>query len=229
MAYDFLGLVNDVNRRLNEVALTSANFASTTGYYAFVKEAINSSIRHINQEEFEWPWNHITDTLTVTAGTSRYPYPIDAKTLKMDSFRVQRSATFGNTTKRLKELSYEEYLDKYIDNEYNSSTSIRGLPEYIVRTPNREFILVPTPDQAYDLDYEYFQFGYDLELDVDVPTLPEVYRNVIVDGAMYYVYQFRSDTQMAQLSQQRFEDGIKYLRSQHINRTSYLRDTRVYY
>ena len=229
MAYDFLGLVNDVNRRLNEVALTSANFAATTGYYAFVKEAINSSIRHINQEEFEWPWNHITDTLTVTAGTSRYPYPIDAKTLKMDSFRIQRSATFGNTTKRLKELSYEEYLDKYIDNEYNSSTSIRALPEYIVRTPNREFILVPTPDKAYDLDYEYFQFGYDLVLDVDVPTLPEVYRNVIVDGAMYYVYQFRSDTQMAQLSQQRFEDGIKYLRSQHINRTSYLRDTRVYY
>ena len=32
MAYDFLGLVNDVNRRLNEVALTSANFAATTGY-----------------------------------------------------------------------------------------------------------------------------------------------------------------------------------------------------
>jgi len=229
MAYDFLGLVNDVNRRLNEVALTSANFATTTGYYAFVKEAINSSIRHINQEEFEWPWNHVTDTVGLTAGVSRYSYPIDAKTLKMDSFRIQRSATFGNTTKRLKELSYEEYLDKYIDNEYNSSTSIRALPEYIVRTPNREFILVPTPDKAYDLDYEYFQFGYDLILDVDVPTLPEVYRNVIVDGAMYYVYQFRSDTQMAQLSQQRFEDGIKYLRSQHINRTSYLRDTRVYY
>ena len=229
MAYDFLGLVNDVNRRLNEVALTSANFAATTGYYAFAKEAINSSIRHINQEEFEWPWNHVTDTVGLTAGVSRYSYPIDAKTIKMDSFRIQRSATFGNTTKRLKELSYEEYLDKYIDNEYNSSTSIRGLPEYIVRTPNREFILVPTPDQDYDLDYEYFQLGYDLILDVDVPTLPETYRNVIVDGAMYYVYQFRSDTQMAQLSQQRFEDGIKYLRSQHINRPTYLRDTRVYY
>ena len=41
MAYDFLGLVNDVNRCLNEVALTTANFASTTGYYSFVKESIN--------------------------------------------------------------------------------------------------------------------------------------------------------------------------------------------
>ena len=31
MAYDYLGLVNDVNRRLNEVALTTSDFAITTG------------------------------------------------------------------------------------------------------------------------------------------------------------------------------------------------------
>ena len=229
MAYDFLGLVNDVNRRLNEVALTTANFASTTGYYSFVKESINSSIRHINQEEFEWPWNHVEEEQTLTAGTSRYPFPIDAKTINMNTFRIKRDATFGNSTVKLKPLSYEEYLDKYVDNEYNSSASIRTTPEYIVRTPSREFILVPTPDQAYELVFEYYQLGYDLELHNDVPTLPESYRNVIVDGAMYYVYQFRSDTAMAQLSQQRFEDGIKYLRSLHINRTDYIRDTRVHY
>ena len=137
----------------------------------------------------------------------------------MKTFRIKRDTTFGNSTVKLKPLSYEEYLDKYVDNEYNSSASIRTTPEYIVRTPSREFILVPTPDQAYELVYEYYQLGYDLELHNDVPTLPESYRNVIVDGAMYYVYQFRSDTAMAQLSQQRFEDGIKYLRSLHLNLT----------
>lgn len=229
MAYDFLGLVNDVNGRLNEVALTSANFASTTGYYSFVKEAINSSIRHINQEEFEWPWNHIEDTLTLTVGVSRYPYPIDTKTINMDRFRIKRNNALNTGTVKLKNMSYEEYLDKYIDNEYNSSASIRGVPEYIVRTPSREFILVPTPAQAYELVYEYYTLGYDLVLHNDVPTLPESYRHVIVDGAMYYVYQFRSDTALAQLSLDKFESGIKYLRSQHINRTDYIRDRRVYY
>ena len=59
MAYDYLGLVNDVNRRLNEVELTSSNFAATTGFYSFAKDAVNSSIRHIQQEEYEWPWNHV--------------------------------------------------------------------------------------------------------------------------------------------------------------------------
>ena len=108
MAYDFLGLVNDVNRRLNEVALDTTNFAATTGYYAFVKEAINSSIRHINQEEFEWPWNHIEEELTLTAGTSRYAFPIDAKTINMDRFRIKRDNALNTGTVKLKNMSYEE-------------------------------------------------------------------------------------------------------------------------
>ena len=63
MAYDFIGLVNDVCGRLNEVKLTTTNFATTTGYYTFVKEAVNSAIRHIQQEEFEWTWNHVEEEI----------------------------------------------------------------------------------------------------------------------------------------------------------------------
>ena len=37
MAYNFLGLVNEVNRRLNEVELTTSNFAAATGYYSTAK------------------------------------------------------------------------------------------------------------------------------------------------------------------------------------------------
>ena len=42
MAYNYLGLVNDCNKRLNEVALTTTDFAATTGYYSFVKDSVNS-------------------------------------------------------------------------------------------------------------------------------------------------------------------------------------------
>ena len=44
MAYNFIGLTNDVNNRLNEVQLTSSNFATVTGYFAFAKDAVNSAI-----------------------------------------------------------------------------------------------------------------------------------------------------------------------------------------
>ena len=42
MSYNYIGLVNDVNRRLNEVELTetvgslTGNFATSDGFYSFV-------------------------------------------------------------------------------------------------------------------------------------------------------------------------------------------------
>lgn len=229
MSYDYIGLVNDINRRLNEVELSSSNFTTSTGYYSFAKDSVNASVRHINQEEFEWPWNHTEETEVLSVGEVRYSVPYDCKTINMNTFRIKRDADLNVSTVKLKVLSYEEWLDKYADSEYNSTTSTFSTPEYVVRTPSRELIFYPAPDKAYEVVYEYYTSGFDLALHDDVPNLPEQYRFVIVDGAMYYVYQFRGDTQAAQLSLQKFEQGIKQLRSLHINRTEYLRDRRVHF
>ena len=227
MAYNYLGLVNDINRRLNEVELSESNFAGTTGFYSFAKDAVNASIRHINQEEFEWPFNHVEAEEQLSVGTVRYSLPYDCKTVNMNSFRIKRNDTLNVETIKLKVLNYEEYLDKYADSEYNSNTSTFSKPRFIVRTPSNELIVYPAPDKAYELVYEYYILGFDLESATDVPYIPEQYKYVITDGAMYYVYFFRSDLQAAQLALDKFIQGIKQLRSININRTEYIRDTRV--
>lgn len=226
MSYDYISLVNDVNRRLNEVELTDSNFATTTGFYSFAKDSVNNAIRHIQQEEYEWPWNHVEASELLLSDTARYSIPYDAKTVAMNTFRIKRDDNLNVSTIKLRVLDYEEYLDKYADSEYNSTSS---LPRYVARTPSRELVFYPKPDKAYEVIYEYYTSGFDLEKATDVPNLPEQYRYVITDGAMYYAYQFRGDLQAAQLALQKFEQGIKQLRSLHINRTEYLRDTRVYY
>jgi hypothetical protein len=226
MSYNYLSLVNDINRRLNEVELTQTNFIGATGYYSFAKDSINSAIRHIQQEAYEWPWNHVEASEVLNPNTARYSIPYDAKTVSMNTFRIKRDDDLSVGTIKLKVLDYEEYLDKFADSEYNSSSST---PRYVARTPSRELVFYPKPDKAYEVIYEYFTNGFDLEKPLDVPNLPEQYRYIITDGAMYYVYQFRGDTQSAQLAMQKFTQGIKQLRSLHINRTEYLRDTRVYY
>ena len=48
MAYNFLELVNEINRRLNEVELNTTTFPTATGFYQTAKDAVNSSIRHIS-------------------------------------------------------------------------------------------------------------------------------------------------------------------------------------
>ena len=42
---------------------------------------------------------------------------------------------------------------------------------------------------------------------------------------MYYAYQFRGDSQNSQISQAKFKEGIKYMRSIYINRYEYVRST----
>lgn len=225
MAYNFLGLVNDVNRRLNEVELTQANFPSAVGFYASAKDAVNASIREINQSQFEWPFNHVTREEVLVPGQVRYPLQANTKTLDMDSFRLKRDDALGNETQKLRLISYEEYLDKHLDYEYNTDTGIRTIPRHVFRTPSLEYGIVPSPDKAYTVAYEYYSNPASLSAYSDVPTIPEEFRYVIVDGAMVHAHNFRGDNESAELSRRAFQDGIKSLRSLYINRYEYVRST----
>lgn len=230
MSYNYLGLVNDVLTRFNETNLTSATFPNATGVYKDTKEAVNNAIREINQQAFNWPFNFVEQEEDLTAGVMRYAYPYNSKIVDFNTFRIKRNDTFGNETQMLREMDYEEYLHKFIDDEYNTSnTGIRRLPTHVARAPSREFIIWPAPDEAYELVYEYYALPVDLVLYSDVPTIPESFRHVITNGAAFYCYQFRSDYENADRIQQKFMEGVENMRSIYINRYEYVRDTRVFH
>ena len=189
MAYNFLGLVNAINRRLNEVELTSSNFATATGFYSQAKDAVNAAIRYLNQSEYFWAFNHNTKEQTLVANTSRYAFPTDAKIVNFNTFRIKENTTLGNATTRLTEIAYEDYLDRYVEQEYNTSSG-QGVPTQVAQAPDLKFILTPEPDKAYELVFEYYSFPTDLSATTDAPTIPERFQHVIVDGAMHYGYLF---------------------------------------
>ncbi len=229
MAYDFIGLVNDVNRRLNEVELTTANFAGAQGYYNLTKDAVNASIRHIHQEEFEWPWNHREAVEVLTPGEVRYSMPYDSKTVNLNTFRLTRDTALNVDTRKLKIMPYEEYLDKYADYEYNSSTSIRSVPTYVSRAPSNELIIFPSPNKAYVLRFRYF-LNYAELLNYDDQTrVPSTYDHVLIAGAMYHMYLFRDNSEMAGIAQQEFMAGIKEMQTLLLNKYASIEDTRVSY
>jgi len=117
MAYDYLGLVNDVNRRLNEVELTSSNFGSAIGEYAMVKDAVNASIRYINQHEYGFPFNHDTETKTLTPGVVRYSIPTTAKHVDYSTARIKKDVNLGSFGNNLNFLDYKEYISKEYANQ----------------------------------------------------------------------------------------------------------------
>ena len=227
MAYDYIGLVNEVNRRLNEVELTSGNFTTAKGFYSQIKDSVNSSIRDINQTHYEWPFNHVLAEDVLTAGTTRYAFPNDAGSIDFDTFRIKESSTLGNATTKLGLVAYEDYLENSVDQEYADNTSKREVPSAVFQAPSLEWGVTPPPDQAYEIVYEYYRVPVDLASSSDVPSVPERFRHVIIDGAMYHAYMFRSNEQAANIAKGKFEEGLKRMRTILVNRYTYMRSTAI--
>ena len=299
MAYNYLGLVNDVNRRLNEVELTSTNFASSIGEYAMVKDAINVAIRFINQQEFSYPFNSAVNSTTVTPGVVRYDVPTNTKHIDYKTARIKKDTTLNSSGNNLSTMTYYEYISKdyasqedeiesttinalsglsatvetisvtsttgfsatgtlFIGGEQVSYTGILGndftgctrgansttaatmadddivtqfsrggVPRNIIRTPDNNYLLYPFPDKQYTIVFDYFTLPTDLSAATDAPSLPEQFRTVIVEGAMYTAYMFRGETQEATIMKANFEDGIKNMRTLYINRYDYISSTMI--
>ena len=87
MPYNYLDIVNEVARRLNEAELTTTNFATAKGFHGTIKDAVNSAIHDINQYYLYWPYNHNSDEITLVAGETRYSFADEAKYVDFDTFR----------------------------------------------------------------------------------------------------------------------------------------------
>jgi hypothetical protein len=124
-------------------------------------------------------------------------------------------------------MQYEDYLEKAVDQEYSNDTSKLTVPKSIVHAPSLEWLVVPAPDQTYEVVYEYYRVPVDLLNDTDVPAVPERFKHVLIDGAMYHAYMFRSNEQAANLAKNKFEEGIKRMRTMLVNRVSYMRSTAI--
>mgnify|MGYP003141652015 FL=1 len=223
MAYDFLGLTNEVLARMNEVVLTATNFTAARGYQIQCQNAVNDAINYINQREYGWPFSHATQTETLVASQTRYTVPTGTQHVDYETFRISKDNTLGVDATTLRVLDYKEYVDKYIGQE--TSSGVGGVPNFVFRTPDNNYGLYPYPDKAYVLKYEFYSRPTALAAATDVPAIPEQFRQVIADGATAYAYQYRGEAQQYGLNFTRFEEGIKHMQSILLNRTDYVRST----
>lgn len=91
MTYEYLHLVNRLCYKLNEVPLTSSNFASAEGVYDDFKQAVNASIRDIcSQDDVEWPFLWQEQTFTTTIGTNTYSKDAALVAIDWDSFYIKK-------------------------------------------------------------------------------------------------------------------------------------------
>ena len=103
-----------------------------------------------------------------------------------------------------------------------------SIPRHVFRTPDNAYGLFPYPNKAYTLVFDYYTFpSTDLSAHSDTTTIPDRFKHIIVDGAVSYVYLYRSEVPLYERSFAMFNDGIKHMQTLLINRFDYVRSTYI--
>ena len=253
MAYNFLGLVNQICRKVNEVELTEGNFGTAQGFYSLAKDAVNRAIKDINNSEDYWRFNYKEHIQLMEQGVARYALPNDHTTVDFDTFRIglnveltipgsgvwydpllwNDSDTYSDVLSfsNAKNLSFRSKWLKPLDyDDYLQNYSFKEFmaeeqnePRFVVKTPTNSFIVHPTPSFYFPVFFDYYSLTNELTAPTDVPTIPEKYDFVIFTGAMRDVYSFREDDFNAEKSENYFRNQIKEMRRREINLMTYVR------
>ena len=222
---NYLTLSNRVLNALNEVELTTANFANSKGIQTSVKEFINRSINDIYTAELEWPFLHTDGTITTVAGTAEYALETGFKSVDVDTAYLIEADT---DVKVIPYIPYVQFTNQFRERDLDpTTTDNRAKPEYFYLTQDDKIGLTPIPDKEYTFFYEYWATHTDLSASTDEPVLPVRYQDAVVSRSEYYVHQLRADLQAATLKNSEYESKISRMRIDLINKPDYMRTTTI--
>tara|TARA_R110000787_G_scaffold579_1_gene2060 strand:- start:4760 stop:5449 length:690 start_codon:yes stop_codon:yes gene_type:complete len=227
MASTFLHLTNRLLRKVNEVEIPEADFSNTRGVQTLAKDAIIDSISQINQQRFEWPFNAALHTQQLAVGQEEYSFPEFFKIADWTSFQIQKNDSLGVSHKNLRFIDRDEYTARFKDTDDDSGASGVSCPDFVFPSHGNGYGVSRSPDQAYSLQFKYFMTQSALADYTDVSRIPTPYDNVILDGALFYLYMYRGNAESAGIISQVFRNGLKSM--QHILLPDFdqLHDTRV--
>ena len=152
--------------------------------------------------------------------------PPTATNMLVDFVRVSESDILPT---KLQYVSYENYLQGIIHRDKVNSSDHYAKPQSVYRTnDNLGFGISPIPDRdTYQVNYQYYKSHTELSSATDTLDLPDIYSDTIVNRAKYYAYKLRSDIPSANIANAEYEDGVKRIRIESLNRQDYMKDTRV--
>ena len=142
---------------------------------------------------------------------------------------TQAKVDFINITEdidpqRLQHITYEDFARNYRETDASIDSSSYGTPEYVYPTQDGKFGLHPIPDRGnYTVLFEYWTTHTELSAYDDTPTLATRYQDIVVSRAKYYAYMLRGDADMADRCIVQYQDGIKRMRLELINRDEVMR------
>ena len=225
-AYQAISTVVNKNYKL-QVRVLSPN-SSTSGLIVRVGTSAGGT-QNLNTTQAVTNFREgaiLDTTFTATAQTSYVYVESDGVQLDVDYVRVSREDV---TTRKLRYISYDDYLQRFREQDDRNSSGHHGMPQYVYRKPDyTSFGLTPIPDKNdYLISYDYYTTHTDLSAHGDNMALPDRFSPLIVDRSKYYVYMLRSDPDHANLSNRDYQRKLNLLKTDYASRADYMRDTRI--
>lgn len=227
MGSTYLDLTNRVLRRLNEVEIGSSDFSGVRGIQAAAKDAVLDTVRNINSQKFEWPFNAAAGTQVLTVGQEEYSWPTDLRRADWNSFYIQADDTLSIKTTRLQFVNRDEWYRYGRPADLDSTTDGLRAPRYVFESANGGFGVTPSPDEAYTVKFSYWIKTITLSAYSDTCTIPTEYDNVITDGAMNLIYLFLDNDERAAAAMSAFNKGLDYMTELLVPKDHYMWDHRI--
>lgn len=253
MATSYLDLTNELLRELNEVTLTSSNFASAVGVQGHVKDAVNKAYFDIINQEPQWPFLSAGESgevdpmygnvyVETVIGQRYYELKASSDSIKddygsidWDNFYVTTVGVAGETApyvgNNLRYTTNEEWKSfrRVAENLDDADAQTYGEPNRVIRSPDaRKFGLSPIPDKVYRVWFYAWNLPTKFSAYSDEVVFPEMYTTVLLARARYYIWQFKDNPQAASFALDDYKKGVRSMRSNLIEPTPfYMTDDRV--
>ena len=118
----------------------------------------------------------------------------------------------------LRYMEYDQWRYEFRQNEMRMTPTSYSRPTFVFANNADQFGVSTIPDKPYIVQYDYWIGANAPTLYNDVLVIPDRYRNVIHDGAMYNMYMFRDNQEQAAVKDRAFEAGVERMRSDLINK-----------
>lgn len=253
MASTYLDLTNELLRELNELPLTTSNFAAAVGVQQHVKDSVNKAYLDIANYEPQWPFlasaeSGTTDpmygnTYVETVVGQRFyelkptsdSITTDYGSVDWDNFYLTTVGVAGATTpytgKNLEYCTLEKWktFRRVHENLDDADTQNFGEPNLVIRSPDsRKFGLSPIPEKAYRIWFYAYDLPIKLSESTDTLVFPDMYAPVLLARARYYIWQFKDNPQAAAFALDDYKKGLRSMRSNLLEPTPFfISDDRV--
>lgn len=221
MATTYIDLVNIALRDINEVPVQTAAFNAPRGLQAAAKEMVNRAYADILNYSKEWPFlsEKTTANLEVPTVTLQQEYSTSVALdhIDWDSFFIESDD--GSYRSPLQAIDIDFYNQHVKDLE---NLTDGGNPMFVYRLKSNDgFGLTPIPDdRGYTVTFAAWEKPTLLSTSTDEIIFPERYYNVIISRARYYLWLFRENTQQAQIAFSEYEDGIRRMHRDLVDKQS---------